>query len=156
MKSQLINSYNRHSDLILKRIRGNSERYLLEIFISSKSLFLSGKIPVNLPSLPFPILTLFSPLLVSRTKETWSSGRKTERSGESGPRDAEGGRVKTLLFIYAALYVYIYIYIRRRVVGILFKSLCCPAHTLHQGGGGGKGEKERQPLELLLPRPLIC
>lgn len=65
--------------------------------------------PVNLPSLPFPILTLFSPLLVSRTKETWSSGRKTERSGESGPRDAEGGRVKTLLFIYAALYVYIYI-----------------------------------------------
>lgn len=81
--------------------------------------------PVNL--LPFPpILTLFSPFLVSRTKETWSSGTKTERSGESGPRDAEGGRVKTLLFICAALYIYIYIYFRRRVAGILFKSLCVP------------------------------
>lgn len=43
----VINSYNRHSDLILKRIRENSERYLLEIFISSKSLFLSGKIKIS-------------------------------------------------------------------------------------------------------------
>lgn len=39
-------------------------------------------------------------------------GQRQRDLGNLGmPRDAEGGRVKTLLFICAALYIYIYIYI---------------------------------------------
>lgn len=105
------------------------------------------------PSLPYPHPFLSSPCVPYKGDvEQWEKDREIRGIWAEGC----GGWPSKDVVIYIRRIIRIYIYIRRRVVGILFKSLCCPAHTLHQGGGGGKGEKERQPLELLLPRPLIC
>lgn len=88
--------------------------------------------PVNLPSLPSyprPFLS-FLCIPYKGNVEQWEKDREiwgiwAEGCGGWPSKDV-------VIYIRRIIDIHIYIYIRRRVVGILFKSLCCPAHTLRR------------------------